>query len=79
MTNCRDFALAGADLEGTSKYRLASDEHCPLARTPAPLSMAGRALRRVLNRVMLYLEATLVTPRGLAWFVASYARVREPR
>jgi hypothetical protein len=80
VTNYRDFVLLGADAEGDrtvlETYRLAADEHDFWIKAAHPHAFAerqGESFEEFLKRVMLY-QASLATPRDLAWFLASYAR-----
>jgi len=80
VTNYRDFLLVGADAEGNravlETYRLASDEHefwQKAAHPHAAADQQGDSFEGFLKRVMMY-QASLATPRDLAWFLASYAR-----
>lgn len=80
VTNYRDFVLLGADPEGKravlETYRLASGEDDFWHKAAQPRATAerhGDSFEGFLKRVMLY-QASLVTPRDLAWFLASYAR-----
>jgi len=80
VTNYRDFLLVGADAEGNravlETYRLAGDEHefwHKAAHPRAAADQQGESFEGFLKRVMLY-QASLATPRDLAWFLASYAR-----
>ena len=75
VTNYRDFLLVGADAEG-NRYRLARDEQDFWRKAAHPRAAAdqqGESFEEFLKRVMLY-QASLATPRDLAWFLASYAR-----
>jgi hypothetical protein len=80
VTNYRDFLLVGADAEGNrailETYRLARDEQDFWRKAAHPRAAAdqqGESFEEFLKRVMLY-QASLATPRDLAWFLASYAR-----
>ena len=80
VTNYRDFLLMGADAEGNrailETYRLARDEQDFWRKAAHPRAAAdqqGESFEEFLKRVMLY-QASLATPRDLAWFLASYAR-----
>lgn len=80
VTNYRDFLLMGADAEGNravlETYRLARDEQDFWRKAAHPRVAAdqqGESFEEFLKRVMLY-QASLATPRDLAWFLASYAR-----
>jgi hypothetical protein len=79
VTNYRDFVLLGADVDGNrtvlETYRLASDEHdfwLKAAHPRAVVDQQGESFKEFLKRVMLY-QASLATPKDLAWFLASYA------
>ncbi len=80
VTNYRDFLLLGADAEGNravlETYSLARDESEFWHKATHPRAAAdqqGESFEGFLKRVMLY-QASLATPRDLAWFLASYAR-----
>jgi hypothetical protein len=80
VTNYRDFLLVGTDSEGNrailETYRLARDEQDfwrKAAHSRAAADHQGESFGEFLKRVMLY-QASLATPRDLAWFLASYAR-----
>jgi hypothetical protein len=80
VTNYREFLLVGADAEGNRSvletYRLGFDEQDFWRRAAQPRRLAeeqGESFEGFLKRVMLY-QASLATPRDLAWFLASYAR-----
>jgi hypothetical protein len=80
VTNYRDFLLVGADAEGNravlETYQLARDEQDFWRKAAHPRAAAdeqGESFEEFLKRVMLY-QASLATPRDLAWFLASYAR-----
>ncbi len=80
VANYRDFILLGADAEGNrtvlETYSLACDEREFWRKAGHPRTFAdqhGASFEEFLKRVMLY-QASLATPRDLAWFLASYAR-----
>lgn len=80
VTNYRDFLLVGTDDEGNKAiletYRLAQSEQDFWTKAAHPAAAAGQqgeSFEEFLKRVMLY-QASLATPRDLAWFLASYAR-----
>ena len=80
VTNYRDFLLVGTDADGNraalETYRLARDEQDFWRRASHPKNFAdqhGESFEEFLKRVMLY-QASLATPKDLAWFLASYAR-----
>ena len=80
VTNYRDFLLVGSDAEGNravlETYRLAPNEQEFWRKAAHPRVAAdqqGESFEEFLKRVMLY-QASLATPRDLAWFLASYAR-----
>ena len=80
VTNYRDFLLVGADADCNravlETYSLARDEREFWRKAAHPRTFAdqlGESFEEFLKRVMLY-QASLATPRDLAWFLASYAR-----
>ena len=85
VTNYRDFVLVGQDQDGNSvnleAYRLADSEadFWTQATHPRPFARGHAAtFTEFLQRVMLH-AAPLVTPRDVAWFLASYARTAMAR
>ena len=80
VTNYRDFILIGRDAEGNrtvlESYQLAGSEadFWKAAANPRKMSQShGERFEEYLKRVMLY-AAPIVTPKDVAWFLASYAR-----
>lgn len=85
VTNYRDFLLVGRDAEGSrtilESYHLAESEadFWKAAANPHKMSQAhGERFEEYLKRVMLY-AAPIVTPKDVAWFLASYARDAKVR
>ena len=80
VTNTRDFVLVGADAAGNpvklETFRLAgsADEFESKLATPRAFARdVGAALGEYLYRALSH-RAALVSPRDLAWLLASYAR-----
>ena len=80
VTNTRDFVLVGADAAGNpvklETFRLAGSADEFESRLATPRAFArdvGAALGEYLYRALSH-RAALVSPRDLAWLLASYAR-----
>jgi len=85
VTNYRDFLLVGRDADGSrtvlESYHLAGSEadFWKAAANPRKMSQAhGERFEEYLKRVMLH-AAPIVTPKDVAWFLASYARDAKVR
>lgn len=85
VTNYRDFLLLGADADGgkvvLETFHLSDSEAGFWASAAHPRKTAdalGESFEEFLKRVMLY-QASLATPKDLAWFLASYAREARVR
>ncbi|MGA7764932.1 MAG: type ISP restriction/modification enzyme [Candidatus Sulfotelmatobacter sp.] len=85
VTNYRDFLPVGRDKDGKpiklESFRLAHDEREFWQLTAHPKKAEGElgsAFVEYLKRVMLS-NASLTSPKDLAWFLASYARTAKAR
>lgn len=85
VTNLRNFALIGKDVEGhrttLESYHLAANEAAFWTATGHPEKVAdeqGERFIEYIKRVMLH-AAPLGSPSDVAWFLASYARDAKGR